>query len=194
MIGRRQPMNSWRPPSSATSEAWSDLTVAVEVICTNAGVRTGPCWVSITPARASPSRAVISKVATAPEHKRGRLRGGLALLAPCRAEGAGSGVRLCGRRSSLGCASLHLGGLAVAVPPGARDRDPARLALLRLRDANLEDAVAERRRDPVGIHAVRQRERAAEAAERALDAVPTALALLMLGLALARDRERAVLH
>ncbi len=57
-------MNRWKvlpstisQPSAATSEACSDLTVAVEASGTKAGVRTSPCGVWITPARAAPSRA-----------------------------------------------------------------------------------------------------------------------------------------
>src|SRR5512132_2502646 len=88
----------------------------------------------------------------------------------------------------LACAALERR-LAVA----ARYLDPAWLALLRLRDPHLEHAVLEPRRDGVGVDAVRQGERAVETAERALDAVPPALLRLVLGLALARDREVAVL-
>ena len=57
------------------------------------------------------------------------------------------------------------GGLAAA------DRDPARLALLGLRDADLEDAVVEARGHGLGVDALGQRQRAGEGAERALDAV-----------------------
>src|SRR5829696_2218596 len=90
-------------------------------------------------------------------------------------------------------APLHRRRLAVSARRG-RDFDPAGLALLRLRDPHLEDAVREGRLDPVGVDAVGQGQRTVEAAERALDAVPAALVLLVLRLALARDRERAVLH
>ena len=74
----------------------------------------------------------------------------------------------------------------------AADLDAARLALLGLRDRHLEHAAVEVRADRVGVDALGQRQRAAEAAERALDAVPAALALLVLGLALAADRQRVV--
>ena len=47
---------------AATSLAWSDFTVAVEASGTNAGVRTSPCSVRRTPARAVPSRASIVNV------------------------------------------------------------------------------------------------------------------------------------
>src|SRR5215207_7373263 len=181
MIGRSQPMKSWRPPSSATSLACSDFTVAVEASGTNAGVRTGPCPVWMTPARAAPSRAVISKAGTTPENNEA-------------ARGRPRLDRLCGRRSSFLGRAFDGRGLSVPVAAGAGDRYTARLALLGLRDPDLEHAVAEGRLDPVRVHAVRERQRAAEAAERALDAIPALLALLVLGPALARDGERAVLH
>src|SRR5687768_2425391 len=69
--------------------------------------------------------------------------------------------------------------LAVALG-GAADRDPMRLALLGLRDPDLQHAVLELGRDAVGVDPVGQAQRAREAAERTLDAVPTALTLLML--------------
>src|SRR5215204_748593 len=100
------------------------------------------------------------------------------------------------------------GRLAAARPPGrallgrvtpdrglsARDRDLARLALLGLRDADLEHATVEVGGDRLGVGALRQRQRAREGAERALHAVEALLLVLVLGLALARDGERAVLE
>src|SRR3954451_17679305 len=163
-------MNRWKVlpstmsyPSSATSAACSPLTVAVDASGTNAGVRTSPCGVNRTPARAEPSRA--------------------SMRCGC------SGTRLSVlRRLLLGGRALE--GLAAV---GA-DRDPARLALLGLRNLDLEHALVERRVDLVRVHALGQRQRAAEAAERALEPVPALLAGLVLGLALARDGERAVLN
>src|SRR5215211_9398678 len=88
------------------------------------------------------------------------------------------------------CRALH-GRLAVAV---RLDLHAARLALLRLGDSHLEHAAVELGADRVGVDALRQRQRAGEAPERALYAVPAALAGRVLGLALAGDLQRAVLH
>src|SRR4051794_21297729 len=136
----------------------------------------------MTPARAAPSRAVVSKGGIAREHKRGR------------PPGRPRPNRLCGRRSSLLGRALDGGGLSAPVAVRAGDADPARLALLGLRDPDLEHAVAEGRLDPVRVHSVRERQRAAEATERALYPVPALLALLVLRLPLARDGERSVLN
>ena len=73
------------------------------------------------------------------------------------------------------------------------DRDAARLALLGLGDADLEDAVVEARGHGVGVDALGQRQRAAEGAVRALDADVALALVLVLGLALARDGEDVVL-
>src|ERR671925_416546 len=85
--------------------------------------------------------------------------------------------------------ALDGGGRAVA----ARNLDAAWLALLGLGDPHLEDAVVELGLDAVGVDAIRQAQRAREAAERTLDAVEAALGLLALLLALTRDLQRAVL-
>src|SRR3954469_410533 len=74
------------------------------------------------------------------------------------------------------------------------DRDPARLALLGLGDADLEDALVERRRDLLGVDALRERQRAAELAEGALHPVVALLLRLVLGLALAAYGEDVVLE
>src|SRR3954454_18074253 len=97
-----------------------------------------------------------------------------------------------------GCrASLDRGGLAVAVAVAVavpRNLDPARLALLGLRDRHLEDAVVEGGPDLVGIDTVGQRQRAAELAERALEPEEALFLALVLCLPLARDRQRAVVE
>src|SRR3954447_25492280 len=76
-------------------------------------------------------------------------------------------------------------GVALAVPGNF---DPARLALLRLRNPHVEHALVEFGLDLVGVDPVGQRQRAAELAERALEAEETLLLALVLGLALTRDR------
>src|SRR5918996_2474833 len=223
MIARRQPMNSWRPPisrmwsgpgwmkrwkvlpstmskpSAATSAACSDFTVAVEASGTKAGVRTSPCGVWMTPARAEPSRASMSKTGTVGKATRaparaGRWRGRPAGRPPRDAVQAPppDGGAFAHGLLRLGRAALDGGRPAVRAGAGL-DLHPARLALLGLRDPDLEDPAVEARGDRVGGDAVGERQRAAEAAEGALDAVPTALARLVLGLALAGDREHAVL-
>jgi hypothetical protein len=58
--------------------------------------------------------------------------------------------------------------------------------------ADLEHALVEGRGDRLGIDALGQGQRAGEGPERALDAVEALLALLVLGLALARDGEHRV--
>src|SRR5918999_1697098 len=195
-------------PSSATSAACRDLTEAVEASGTKAGVRTSPWCVWITPALAGPSRAAISKtggtakslrtpgVATErrvrPPHADkvdARPRTGTGAARPTAPD-----VLLSWSGLRLRCAALHGRRAAVLAGRSRLDLHPARLALLGLRDRHLEDAAVEVSRDPVGVHPVRQGQRAAEAAERALDPVPAALARLVLGLALAGDGERAVLH
>src|SRR3954470_23457497 len=93
-------------------------------------------------------------------------------------------TKLGGRR--LAVAALRLDRLR-------RDRDLARLGLLGLRDPDLEHAAVEVRLDGLGVDALRQRQRAREGAEGALHAVVALLRGLVLGLALARDREHAVL-
>src|SRR5262249_11815843 len=90
----------------------------------------------------------------------------------------------------LACVALKRGGLVARVTNG----HAVRLSLLRLRDAHLEHALVEVRLYGVGVDALRQRERAAETAERTLDAVEPALLALLLGLALTRHGEDAVLH
>src|SRR5215218_1963731 len=190
-----------------------------------AGVRTSPCAVWMTPARADPSREVISKTGATGEEptrghrprsggaappggpalRRGRLVGRPHVLrcggaAPlggptcCRSSRAGGAFRPRGRREllALGRASLDGRGGAAPVVLARRDLHAARLALLGLGDPHLEDAAVELGRDRLGVDAVRQCQRPAEAAVGALDAVPAALARLLLGLALAGDRERAV--
>src|SRR4051794_26295822 len=96
-----------------------------------------------------------------------------------------------GRLLRRGAAPLDRRSLAVAVAV-PRDLDPARLALLRLRDRDVEDAIVELGGDSVGVDAIRQRQRAAELAERALETEEALLLALVLGLALTGDRERAV--
>src|SRR3954470_11673337 len=76
----------------------------------------------------------------------------------------------------------------------AGDGDLARLALLGLRDPDLEHAAVEPGGHRLGVDPLRQRQRAREGAERALHAVEALVAVLVLGLALAGDRERAVLE
>src|SRR4051794_14888300 len=90
------------------------------------------------------------------------------------------------RRSALDRRGLAL---AVAVP---RDLDAARLALLGLRHDHLEHSVVERGDDLAGVDALGQRQRAAELAERALEAEEALLLALVLEVALAGDRQRAV--
>src|SRR5579884_1626987 len=75
-----------------------------------------------------------------------------------------------------------------------RDLDLARLMLLGLGDPHLEHPVLEAGLDAVGVHALGQRQRARERAERTLDPVIALVALLVLGLALARDRQDVVLE
>src|SRR3954471_15870727 len=76
----------------------------------------------------------------------------------------------------------------------AGDGDLARLALLGLRDPDLEHAAVEAGAHRLGVDPLRQRQRAREGAERALHAVEALVALLVLGLALAGDGQRAVLE
>src|SRR4029079_17187051 len=73
------------------------------------------------------------------------------------------------------------------------DLDLLRLRLFELRDLDLQHAVDVIRGDVVRVDAARQRERADEAAVRALDAVIVAV-VLPLELALAADGEHAVLE
>src|SRR4051812_13207677 len=199
MIGRRQAMNSCRPPisatwsspgvmnrwkvlpstigkpRSATSAECRPLTVPLVASGTNAGVGTSPWWVWMRPARLWPSRASMVKVVcsgTRPEPSeglplgRGALDGDLAVAVA----------------------------VAVAVRACSADLDPARLALLGLGDRHRQDAAVEGRGDRVWVDALGQRQRAAERAERALDAVPAALARFVLGLALPADRQGVVAH
>src|SRR5436305_11068420 len=72
-----------------------------------------------------------------------------------------------------------------------RDRNLARLALLGLRDAHLEHTALEAGGDRLGIDALGERQRPREAPGGPLDPVVALLALLVLGLALARDGENA---
>src|SRR5204862_3712049 len=138
---------------SATSDDCKVFTVALVARGTNAGVRTSPWLVTRTPARAEPSRASILNE----------------LIARPRLVSWGGRSPHC---LVLRNRALEGRGLALAVPVRLPDRDAARLALLRLGDAHLEHALVEVRADRVGVHALGQRERAAEAPERALEAVP----------------------
>src|SRR3954470_11332426 len=79
-----------------------------------------------------------------------------------------------------------------AVDAAGADRDPMRLALLRLRDPDLEDAVAELGVDRVGVDALGQAQRPREAAESPLDPVIAVGLLLVLGPALTGDGEDVV--
>src|SRR5206468_2415988 len=101
-------------------------------------------------------------------------------------------LRGCGRL--LGGRSLDGGRAAVAVAVRVRRAylDATRLALLGLRDAHLEHALVELGHDAVGVDALGQRQRPAEGTGQALHAVPAALLALVVGLALAGDRERVV--
>src|SRR4051812_44129008 len=157
-------------PSSAASATSSVLMTALVASGTNAGVRTSPWASRRVPARARDpgSRWWISKPGTGAEPS----------SAPARLASA--------RRRGLAA----LDGLLA----GVGDGDPARLALLGLRDADLEHPAVEARRHGVGVDALGQGQRAGEGAERALHAVEALLALLVLGLALARDGQRAVLE
>src|SRR3954454_9507010 len=82
-------------------------------------------------------------------------------------------------------------GVAVRVPCAL---DAPRLALLGLRDPHVENTVMERGVDPVRIDPVGQGQRAAELAERALEAEEALLLALVLRLALTGDRQRAVVE
>ena len=95
------------------------------------------------------------------------------------------------RRSGPGRGLLALEGRAALPTP---IEILLRLALLGLRDADLEDAVVELGRHGARVDALGERQRAGEAAEGPLDAVVALLALLVLGLALARDGEDVVLE
>src|SRR5919108_3166690 len=75
-----------------------------------------------------------------------------------------------------------------------RERDLPRLLLLRLLDANLEHAVVVIRHDLVLVHALREADGPAEAAESALEPVVAILGDLLGLLALGRDRQGLVLH
>src|ERR671914_887225 len=150
-------------PRPAASRTSSVLTTALVARGTKAGVRTSP-WAR----RSTPVRA--------------REAGSRAVMLRM-ATGRGP------YRRPVMTSPSGLDGLLGA----AADLDPARLALLGLRDADLEHAAVEARADRVGVDALRERQRAGEAAERALDAVVALLVGLMLGLALAGDRERALL-
>src|SRR3954447_662649 len=105
---------------------------------------------------------------------------------PGNAGGTIDAARTPGR--ALGVAALAFDGAL------ATDGDLARLALLGLRDPDLEHAAVELGADRLGVDALRQRQRAREGAEGALHAVEALLAVLVLGLALAGDGERAVLE
>src|SRR3954471_22219889 len=105
---------------------------------------------------------------------------------PGNAGGTIDAARTPGR--ALGVAALAFDGAL------ATDGDLARLALLGLRDPDLEHAAVELGADRLGVDALRQRQRAREGAEGALHAVEALLAVLVLGLALAGDGQRAVLE
>src|SRR5947209_7737374 len=94
---------------------------------------------------------------------------------------AAIGVRVLGALDRLGLAS-------------DADRHLARLALLGLRDADLEHAAVEGGLHGLGVYALRKRQRAGEGTPRTLDAVVALLVLLVLSLALARDGEDVVLE
>src|SRR5437763_13307505 len=102
-----------------------------------------------------------------------------------------------GKRMTGGCRSaLGLGALN-GVRRGAvahRDGDLARLALLRLGNADLEDAPIERGLDGAGVDALGEGQRAVERTGRALDAVVAVVALLVLAPALAGHSEHVVLE
>src|SRR5205085_7053053 len=138
---------------------------------TNAGVRTSPCARRRTPARAFPARASISN--------------GLAVTPAERSPRAACFLLARGllHRALLGGGALD--GRLPAVRRARLDLDPARLALLRLRDLDLEHPLLEPRGHRVRIDPLRKRQRAAEVAGGPLDVVPALLALLVVGLALA---------
>src|SRR5215213_520832 len=191
MIGRSQPWKRCRPPSlrinswpgvrnrwnvfpstmsnpsSPASRTSSVLTTALVASGTKAGVRTSPCASFSVPVRARESGARVWI---------------------CRQDKEGGEPRRPSARAGSGRAALDGGGL------GAADRDAPRLALVRLGDAHLEHPAVEAGGHGVGVDALGQGERAGERARRALDAVEALALLLVLGLALARDRERGVLE
>src|SRR4051812_28052672 len=101
------------------------------------------------------------------------------------------------RRSGAAAAAERLGGLAALdgrLAAADLDGHAARLALLGLGGAYLEHALVKGGGDAVGVDAFGQGERAAELAERALQAVEALALVLVLGLALAGDGEDAVLE
>src|SRR5215472_15381502 len=75
---------------------------------------------------------------------------------------------------------------------GGLDFDAPRLGLRTLRNAELEHAVHVRRLDGPGVGALREREAAQERAARTLDALVALARGLLLGAALAADREHAL--
>src|SRR5215217_7988627 len=130
-----------------------------------AGVRTTPDDVWSRPARAAPSRAVISK----------RRRSGSARTGP---EAYASNALLLGSGPVNGSSA---------------DPNAVRLTLLGLRDAYLQHPLVEARVDALRVNVLRQSHRPGEAAERPLDAVVPVGLLLVLGLALTGNGEHAVL-
>src|SRR3982075_3528233 len=98
-----------------------------------------------------------------------------------------------------GCGLRRGGLLGRAALDGRRavadlDLQLAGLALLGLGDADLEDALVERGGDRVAVDALGHRQGAAERAGGALEAGEALAALLVLGLALARQRQDVVLE
>src|SRR3954470_24775431 len=169
-------------PSAATSRGSSPLTVPFVASGTNAGVRTSPCAVRRTPARASEpgSRCRIFRALTTAYRRSTVRRRQIRWL----------------RLAMRPAAYVHslLGGLdRPRLGAGDADLDAARLGLRGLGDADLEHAAVEARGDGLGIDALGQRERARERAHRALEPVVAVLLGLVLGLALTRDREDVAL-
>src|SRR5436190_15145834 len=101
----------------------------------------------MTPARASPARASISNGPAV-------TRGSVARVPPASCGSSGLGA--------LGRRALHRGRLAAVL--ACADLHPARLALLGLRDPDLEHALVELRGHSVGVDPLGQRQRTAERA------------------------------
>src|SRR4029079_3853500 len=177
MIGRSQRMKRCSPPSCAIS-SWPGVRNRWNVF---------PSTMSNPSSAASRTSSVFTTALVASGTKAGvRSSPWASRSVPVRARPARACMSKGGARPPR---LLALDGLLAA---GA-DLDAARLLLLGLRDAYLEHAAGEVRGDGLGIDALREGQRPREGAERPLDAV-VALGLgLVLGLALARDGQRAVL-
>src|SRR4051794_26097943 len=155
-------------PSSAASRTSSVFTTALVASGTNAGVATSP-WASVSvPARAWPGPRVWIWKDTR----------------------AGSLDRPPPALTSRALGGRALEGLRLA----AADRDLARLALLGLRDGDLEHPVLEPGGDRLGVDPLRQGQRALEGAGGALDPLEALLRGLPLERALAGDGERRVVE